>query len=336
MPALRRVSLVAATLIAWTGLAGDALAQKFPEREVRIINPYAPGGSADITGRLVALKMAEILGGQIIVENRPGAGGSIGAEMVAKANPDGYTLLYSAAGPLGVNHKLYTRPLPYDPATAFTPIAVAVLTPLVLAANPKLQANNVKELIELAKKQPGKINFGSAGIGSAPHLTGEMFKSMAKVEISHVPYKGTGPAMADLVGGHIQIMFDLLPAAIQQIKSGTIKALASAGAKRAAALPNVPTVSEQGLPGFNTATWFALVAPRQHAGADPRQTAVRRRASLEVGCGREAVRRTRLRTRHRRREGGEGLHQVGDRQVGRGDPRLGSEGRLNLRRSTVG
>jgi tripartite-type tricarboxylate transporter receptor subunit TctC len=263
MHALSRVSLVAASLIAWTGLAGsgDALAQKFPEREVRIINPYAPGGSADITGRLVALKMAEIMGGQFIVENRPGAGGGIGAEAVAKASPDGHTLLYSAAGPLGVNHKLFSRPPSYDPATAFTPIAVVVLTPLVLAATPKLPANNVKELIELARKQPGKVNFGSAGIGSAPHLTGEMFKSMAKIDIAHVPYKGTGPAMADLIGGHIQIMFDLLPAAIQQIRSGTIRALASAGAKRAAALPDVPTVSEQGLAGFDTSTWFALVAP---------------------------------------------------------------------------
>jgi tripartite-type tricarboxylate transporter receptor subunit TctC len=258
-----RALIAGALLIAWSGLAGfsEALAQKYPEREVRIINPYAPGGSADITGRLLAQKLAEIIGGQFIVENRPGAGGSIGAEAVAKAAPDGYTLLYAAAGPLGVNHKLYTRPLPYEPATAFTPIAVAVRTPLVLAATQKLPANNVKELIELARKQPGKVNFGSAGIGSAPHLSGEMFKSMAKIDIAHVPYKGTGPAMADLVGGHIQIMFDLLPAAIQQIKSGTIRALGSAGAKRAAALPDVPTISEQGLTGYDTSTWFALVAP---------------------------------------------------------------------------
>ena len=214
MHALGRISLAATSLIAWTALAGPsgALAQKYPEREIRIINPYAPGGSADITGRLVAQKMAEIIGGQIIVENRAGAGGSIGAEAVAKASPDGHTLLYSAAGPLGVNHKLFARPPGYDPDKAFTPIAVVVLTPLVLAATPKLPANNVKELIELARKEPGKVNFGSAGIGSAPHLTGEMFKHMAKIDIAHVPYKGTGPAMADLVGGHIQIMFDLLPA----------------------------------------------------------------------------------------------------------------------------
>jgi tripartite-type tricarboxylate transporter receptor subunit TctC len=257
-----RVSLAVA-LIAWTGLVGvsAALAQKYPEREVRIINPYAPGGSADITGRLLAQKLAEIIGGQFIVENRAGAGGSIGAEAVAKASPDGHTLLYSAAGPLGVNHKLFSRAPAYEPATDFTPIAVVVKTPLVLAATPKLPAKNVKELIELARKEPGKVNFGSAGIGSAPHLTGEMFKSMAKIDIAHVPYKGTGPAMADLVGGHIQIMFDLLPASIQQIKTGTIKALASAGAKRATALPEVPTVSEQGLTGFDTSTWFALVAP---------------------------------------------------------------------------
>ncbi len=256
--AFGRITLAVATLLAWSGAT---LAQKYPEREVRIINPYAPGGSADITGRLMAQRLADLIGGQFIVENRPGAGGSIGAEAVAKAAPDGHTLLYSAAGPLGVNHRLYSRPLPYDAATAFTPIAVVVLTPLVLAANPKLPANNVTELIELARKQPGKVNFGSAGIGSAPHLSGEMFKSMAKVDMSHVPYKGTGPAMADLIGGHIQIMFDLLPAAIQQIKSGTVRALASAGSKRAAALPDVATVSEQGLKGYDTSTWFALMAP---------------------------------------------------------------------------
>jgi tripartite-type tricarboxylate transporter receptor subunit TctC len=255
---VRCILLAALSLAA---LTAQALAQKYPEREVRIINPYAPGGSADITGRLIAQKLAEIVGGQFIVENRPGAGGSIGADAVAKANPDGYTLLYSAAGPLGVNHKLFTRPPAYDPAAAFTPVAVVVLTPIVLAATQKLPASNVKELIELARKEPGKVNFGSAGIGSAPHLSGEMFKSMAKIDIAHVPYKGTGPAMADLVGGHIQIMFDLLPAAIQQIRTGTIRALANAGGKRAAALPDVPTVGEQGLAGFNTSTWFALMAP---------------------------------------------------------------------------
>lgn len=238
------------------------LAQKsYPERVVRIINPFPPGGNVDVTGRILAQKLSENMGGQFILENRPGAGGNIGAEAVARSESDGYTLLYSTAGPLVVNHQLYAKGLPYDPETEFEPIAVVVRVPMVLVANPKLQANNIQELIELAKKQPGAIHFGSPGIGSANHLGGELFKSMAGIDLTHVPYKGTGPAMADLLGGHIQLMFDAIPTNLQNINAGLVHALGNAGTSRPGTLAKIPTIAEQGLPGFETSTWFALVAP---------------------------------------------------------------------------
>jgi tripartite-type tricarboxylate transporter receptor subunit TctC len=237
------------------------MAQNYPEQVVRIVNPFPPGGSVDVTGRILAQKLSENLGHQFILENRAGAGGNIGAESVAKSTPDGYTLLYSTPGPLVVNHHLYAKGLPYDPVKDFEPIAVVVRVPMVLLAHPSLPATNVQELIELAKRKPGTINFGSPGIGSANHLMGELFKSMAKVELTHVPYKGSGPAMADLLGGHIQLMFDAIPANLQNITTGAVRALANGGSRRPATLANVPTIIEQGLAGFDSFSWFALVAP---------------------------------------------------------------------------
>jgi len=242
-------------------LTAPAAAQSYPDRVVRIVNPYPPGGSVDITARILAQKLGDTTGQQLIVENRTGAGGNTGADSVAKSEPDGYTLLFSAPGPLVVNQTLYTKGLPFDPAKDFAPIAIFAYTPIVLMVNPNIPANNVQELIAFAKSNPGKVNFGSAGMGSTPHLSGELFKSMTKTEITHVPYRGTGPAMNDLIGGHIQMFFDLLPASLQQINAGKVRALANAGAKRPAALPNLPTVAEQGLPGFDSSSWVALVAP---------------------------------------------------------------------------
>ena len=258
MPGLVRLSIVAVSLLA---LALPVQAQNYPERVVRIINPFPPGGSVDITSRMMAQKLTEIAGGQFIVENRAGAGGNTGADAVAKSDPDGYTLLFTAPGPLVTNPTLFTKGLPFDPNKDFVPIALFARTPIVLMVNPAVPANNVKELIELAKKEPGKINFASQGVGSTAHLSGELFKTMAKVEITHVPYRGAGPAMNDLVGGHIQMMFDLLPGSLPQISAGKVRALANAGANRAPALSNLPTVAEQGLPGFDASSWVALVAP---------------------------------------------------------------------------
>jgi len=241
--------------------AGAAAAQNYPEQVVHIVNPFPAGGSVDVTGRILAQKLSESFGRQFILENRAGAGGNIGAESVAKSTPDGHTLLYSTPGPLVVNHRLYAKGLPYDPIKDFEPIAVVVRVPMVLLAYPSLPVTNVQDLIQLAKKQPGAINFGSPGIGSANHLSGELFKSMAKIELTHVPYKGSGPAMADLLGGHIQIMFDAIPANLQNINVGTVRALGNAGTTRPATLSKIPTIDEQGLTGFDSFSWFALVAP---------------------------------------------------------------------------
>ena len=236
-------------------------AQTYPDRVVRIINPYPPGGSVDITARILAQKLSDNTGHQFIVENRGGAGGNTGADAVAKSEPDGYTLLFTAPPPLAINQTLYTKGLPFDPAKDFVPIGTFALTPIVLMVHPGIPAKNVQELIAYAKANPGKVHFGSAGIGTTPHLSGELFKSMAKVEIVHVPYRGTGPAMNDLIGGHVQMFFDLLPASLPQINGSKVRALANAGAKRPAALPDLPTVAEQGLPGFDSASWVALAAP---------------------------------------------------------------------------
>jgi tripartite-type tricarboxylate transporter receptor subunit TctC len=254
---LRRSTIVVLALLA---LPAPGAAQNYPERVVRIVNPYPPGGSVDVMARILAQKLTDNLGQQFIVENRSGGGGNTGSESVAKADPDGYTLLFTAPGPLTVNQTLYSK-LPFDPAKDFAPIALFAVAPIVLMVHPDVPANNVQELIALAKKQPGKINFASAGIGTTNHLSGELFKSMAKIDIVHVPYRGAGPAMNDLVGGHVQMFFDLLPVSLPQINGGKVRALANAGAKRPAALASLPTIAEQGLPGFDAVSWVGLVAP---------------------------------------------------------------------------
>jgi tripartite-type tricarboxylate transporter receptor subunit TctC len=258
MSILKRLLIAVASVVALTIQAG---AQNYPDRVVRIVNPFPPGGSVDITARILAQKLSDSMGHQFIVENRAGAGGNTGSESVAKSDPDGYTLLFTAPGPLAVNQTLYSKGLPFDPEKDFAPIAIFARTPIVLMVNPSIPAKDVQELIAYAKANPGKVNFGSAGNGSTPHLSGELLKSMAKIEITHVPYRGTGPAMSDLIAGHIQMMFDLLPGSLPQISAGKVRALANAGAKRAAALADLPTVAEQGLPGFDAASWVALVAP---------------------------------------------------------------------------
>src|SRR5215831_15463475 len=236
-------------------------AQTYPDRVVHIVNPFPPGGSVDVMARLLAAKLTEEMGAQFIVETRSGAGGNTGSESVAKSAPDGYTLLFTAPGPLAINPTLYTNGLGFDPAKDFAPIALFGTTPLVLMLNNDVPAKNIQELIALAKQKPGTINFGSAGIGSTPHLAGELFKSMAGIDITHVPYRGTGPAMADLLGGHIQMFFDLLPTSLPQIQAGKVRAVANASLTRPASLPDLPTIAEQGLPGFNSISWFGLVAP---------------------------------------------------------------------------
>jgi tripartite-type tricarboxylate transporter receptor subunit TctC len=257
---LQSLRLIAAVALCLTAFNAPSAAQSYPERVVRIVNPYPPGGSVDVMARILAQKLSDSLGQQFIVENRAGGGGNTGSDSVAKADPDGYTLLFTAPGPLTVNQTLYSR-LPFDPARDFAPIALFATAPIVLIVHPDVAAKNVQELIELAKRNPGKINFASAGNGTTNHLSGELFKSMAKIDIVHVPYRGAGPAMNDLIGGHVQMFFDLTPVVLPQINIGKVRALGVAGAKRSSKLPNLPTIAEQGLPGFESSSWYGFVAP---------------------------------------------------------------------------
>ncbi|MCP3411071.1 tripartite tricarboxylate transporter substrate binding protein [Bradyrhizobium sp. CCGB01] len=253
---MRRTVLAACAAVLFSGFAG---AQDYPSRPVKIIVPFPAGGSNDIIARIVAQKLTERNGQTFLVENRGGAGGNIGAETVASAEPDGYTLLLTAPPPLTINGSLYKK-LPFDPAKAFAPVALIASVPIVLVVNPSVQAKNVGELIALAKAKPGSLNFGSSGIGSTNHLAGELLKSMAGIDIVHVPYRGAAPAMNDLLAGQIPFMFDNMPAVLPQVQGKAINAIAVAGAKRAEALPDVPTVAET-VPGFEASSWFGLVAP---------------------------------------------------------------------------
>ena len=235
-----------------------AAAQDYPTRPIRIIVPYPAGGSADLLPRIFAEKLSARWGQPVLVENRPGAGGNIGAEFVYKAEPDGYTLFATAPGPLVVNQNLY-RKLAFDPAQ-FVPVSVMAAIPNVLLVNPRVPAKSVDELIAYARANPGKLNYGSQGNGTTSHLTAELFKSTAGLSVTHVPYKGSAPAMAALLGGEIDLMFDNLGVTLAHVKSGGLRALAVASEKRVASLPEVPAMSEI-LPGFTSVAWFGIVAP---------------------------------------------------------------------------
>jgi tripartite-type tricarboxylate transporter receptor subunit TctC len=235
-------------------LAADA----YPSKTIRLIIPFPPGGSNDILGRLIATKLAERLGRQVVADNRGGAGGVLGTEMAAKSAPDGYTLLIIAAGH-AINPALYK--LPYDHEKSFVPIAKMGSGPNVLTVHPGVQANSVKELIALAKKQPGKLVCASSGIGSFMHLGSELFKMMAGIDIKIVQFKGGGPAMIDTMGGHSQISLGTLTQSLPQIKSGKLKALGVGGKKRSAMVPDIPTIAESGLPGYDATNWWGMLAP---------------------------------------------------------------------------
>jgi len=253
----RRALLVALGALVFGGAAS---AQDYPSRPVKIVVPFPAGGSNDIIARILAQKLNERTGQPFLIENRGGAGGNIGADAVATSEADGYTLLLTAPPPLTINAALYKN-LPYDPAKAFAPVSLVASVPIVLAVHPSVEASNVMELIALAKAKPGTLNFGSSGNGSTNHLAGELLKSMTGINIVHLPYRGAAPAMNDLIAGHIPMMFDNIPAVLPQVQGKAIKAIAVAGAKRAAALPDVPTVAESGVPGFEASAWFGLVAP---------------------------------------------------------------------------
>jgi tripartite-type tricarboxylate transporter receptor subunit TctC len=245
----------AAFLVAFTATAA---AQDYPTKPVRLIIPFPPGGSNDVVGRMIATQLSEKLGKQVVVDNRAGAGGVIGTEVAANSPNDGYTLLIISIAHT-VNPWLYT--LKYDPIKSFTPVGILASGPNVVAINPGLPVNSIKELIALAKKEPGKLQYASAGVGSFQHLGGELFKLEAGVDLLHVPFKGGGPSMIDVIGGHTKIVFSSLVQTTPHLKSGKLKALATGGDKRSPVLPDVPTVAEAGVPTYRAVNWWGIVAP---------------------------------------------------------------------------
>ncbi len=252
---------LAITLVAACALPQAVLAQNFPERPIRFVAPYAPGGTTDLLTRAVAQKLTDALGVAVVVDNRPGAGGNIGAEIVAKSPPDGYTILMAPVSPMAINVSLYGAKLPFNPVKDFTPLTLVAKVPLVLIVHPSIPVRNVKDLVALAKTNPGKLTYGSAGNGSSNHLIGEMLKSAARIDMLHVPYKGGGPALVALLSGQLDLFIGQVPSTAPMVKAGRIRAVAISGAKRSPALPEVPTISESGLPGFEATSWYCIVAP---------------------------------------------------------------------------
>lgn len=260
MSNLTRRQLLAAAAAPLATAFGPAAAQAWPGRPIRLVVTFAAGGGADFAARNVGARLSEQLGQTVVVDNRAGGGGLIGNEVVAKAPPDGYTLLLGAAGPLVVAPHLYPN-VPYDPLKDLVPVAHIASTPFVLTVNPSVAANSVAELISFAKANPGKLSYGSSGTGGAPHLASELFTRTANVNMVHVPYKGLAPAINDLLGGHIQVLFADTGLVLPHIKAGKLKALAVTGTRRTPLLPDLPTVREAGLPTYSAGTWYGILAP---------------------------------------------------------------------------
>ena len=251
--------LQAACFAAGLVLSAGAWAQAFPAKTVRIVVPFPPGGGTDVIARVAAQKLTESWGQQVIVDNKAGASGTIGSELVAKSPADGYTLLLTATHH-AINLGMYKQ-LPYDTLRDFVPVAYIAASPNLLLLHPSVPANNVRELIAYAKSKPGGHNYASSSVGGATHLTGELFKTAAGIELQHIPYKGAAPAMTDLLGGQVPMMIDVIPTALAHVRSGRLKAIAVTSARRTTVMPEVPTVAESGLPGFEAISWFGLYAP---------------------------------------------------------------------------
>jgi len=240
--------------------SGSAFAQTWPSKPIRVMVPFPPGGSTDIVARIMAQKLEKPLGQPLVVENRGGAGGTIGAAIGAKSAPDGYSLTFGSTSTHVVAPSVYTK-LEYDPVKDFAPISLVAVTPYLLAVNPNVAAKNLKELVDLMKKQPGKMNYASAGVGSTTHLAMEMLNLAAQTSATHVPYNGNGPAATALMGGQVEILFGSLPSLLPTAKSGRVRPLAVGTPKRSPSLPEVPTVAESGYPGFDASLWLAFFAP---------------------------------------------------------------------------
>jgi tripartite-type tricarboxylate transporter receptor subunit TctC len=255
-----RWTLLSALVAAWLACGAAWSQADWPSRPIRMVVPFPPGGPTDIVARPVAAKMSEALGQQVIIDNKGGAGGTIGADFVAKSPADGYTLLMGTVGTQAINATLYPK-LAYDPVKDFAAITLVAAAPVALVAHPSVPAASVAELLALAKQKPGALTFGSAGSGTPGHLSGEIFKSMTGAQIVHVPYKGSAPAISDLLGGQINLMFDPVQSVLGHIKSGKIRALGVSSARRSSTLPAVPTVAEGGVAGYETTAWWGVVAP---------------------------------------------------------------------------
>ncbi len=237
-----------------------ACAQSFPTRPVRVVVTYVPGGNTDVAARILSSHLSENLGQPVIIDNRGGAGGVVGTEIVARAVPDGYTLLFGTSAGLSINPQLQPK-LPYNVERDFAPISLVVINPQLMVAPPGLPANTVGEFLKLARAQPGKINYASVGVGSPNHLGMELLKTMTGIDIVHIPYKGSSPAVIDLLAGNVSVFFSSVPVMVQHVRSGRLKALAVGSATRSSAAPDVPTVAESGVPGFEYVVWYGLFAP---------------------------------------------------------------------------
>ncbi len=248
-------ALIAALVAAMPSIAADA----WPTKPIHLIVPFAPGGGTDITARLVAQPLSEKLGQPVVIEHRPGAGTMLGTELAARAPADGYTLLLAAA-PHAINPALYKQ-VKYDAHRDFTPITMAITFPYVIAAHPGVPVQSIRDVISYGKTNPGKLTFGSSGIGSTNHLAGELFNRMAGVELTHVPYKGGGPALSDALGGHLALLFGTVLETLPQVRNGKLRGLAVSGGTRAAVAPELPTVAESGVPGYDVTGWYAFLAP---------------------------------------------------------------------------
>lgn len=256
----KTISLLAPFALCLGIVAGTSFAQTYPSKPVRFIVPFAPGGSTDLLARMLSRHLTDSLGQPVIVDNRGGAGGVIGAEIAARAPADGYTIVLGSPGPLTINPNLVAK-MPYDTLRDFAPIALATISPFTLVVHPSSPAQSVKELLALARAKPGQLNYGSAGTGSVSHFSAEQFKALARVDIVQIPYKGAGPAVGDLLGGRLNLMFENLPTVIPHVRSGKLRMLAVGTKARSALVPDIPTVAESGVPGYESSTAFGVLAP---------------------------------------------------------------------------
>ncbi len=278
---VRRFAALCLALLAAT----SAFSQGFPQRPVRLVVPYPPGSGTDIVGRVMAQKLSEAWGHQVVVDNRPGAGAIIGVDAVAKAAPDGHTIGIADTGPLAINPALYPK-LPYDPVRDLAPVTVVATLPFMLVVHPSVPAANVQELVALARSKPGALNYASVGNGSGVHLATELFKTRAGVNLTHIPYKGSAPALQGVLSGEAQVMFVNLLSALPLVQSGKLRALAAASATRIGTLPDLPTIAESGVPGYEYQIWFGIVAPA----ATPRPVVERLNQDLRRTLGMPEVR----------------------------------------------